>query len=97
MKNLCFAFASQQNTMWPKLVELTARFPKKRWRRNVIFTYDGLMSTYCFKLIQQNSRNGQISVSVGATMSLFLGCSFLSFAEILYFVVAHCIENVQNY
>lgn len=76
-----------------------AHFPRARWKRNVTFSFDGVMG----KRVQLNlsltnkSLFLKISVAFGGTLSLFLGCSFVSLAEIVYFIVIHFIHGCKKH
>lgn len=51
-------------------------------------------NTYNFENIFYHENN--ISVAIGGTLSLFLGCSFISLAEIVYVVAVYCIRSCKT-
>lgn len=93
-------YSRQPDTIWPKLVDLTAHFPRRRYKRNVTFTFDGVMGRSCCVRSHEthliHKKKNAVSVAFGGALSLFLGCSFMSLAEIVYIIATRFIYGCKK-
>lgn len=67
---------------------------KSRIKRDLLFSIDYLVgkclgSAFQLNFGQTNRQFESISVSIGGAAALFLGCSFISVAELIYFIAKH--------
>lgn len=84
-----------QNLKFDRMLNVDISFPKTIIKRSVLFDFFDLVGKFPFTTKNKYFKSIKIfTVSFGGSVALFLGFSFLTGVELIYFIIEHIIDLI---